>query len=58
MTPAPDNLFIDLDDIDVGELTLLSEEGGRGIPEFAASSTGPDYGPITPCICSCAIESD
>lgn len=57
MTLAPDNLFIDLDDIDVGELILLSEEGSRGIPEFAASCTNPGPGPFlnATCLCSCAI---
>lgn len=52
MTLAPDNLFIDLSDIDVGDIVVLSTEGSRGIPELAASCT---TGCGDPPQCSCAI---
>jgi Thiopeptide-type bacteriocin precursor len=31
-------LSFDLTDIDLGELEVLTQDGARGIPEFAASS--------------------
>lgn len=33
-----ERLKIDLSDIDVEEIEILTQEGGRGLPEFAASS--------------------
>lgn len=33
-----ESLKIDLSDIEVEEIEILSQEGGRGLPEFAASS--------------------
>ncbi len=32
-----DSLFIDLNDIQIEDVEVLSQEGGRGLPEFAAS---------------------
>lgn len=34
------DLWIDLSDIQLEDVEILSQEGGRGIPEFAASSGG------------------
>ncbi|MEM9293596.1 MAG: hypothetical protein AAGD01_18090 [Acidobacteriota bacterium] len=53
MKPTTDNLFIDLDDIVVDEVIVLSEEGSRAIPEFAASCLDYCTGPYS---CSCAYE--
>lgn len=60
MNSMDNNLFIDLDDIAVDAVTVLSEEGSRGMPEFAASCIPYGLGPTPsgPCLCSCAIESD
>jgi thiazolylpeptide-type bacteriocin precursor len=33
-----ENLWIDLSDIELDDIEVLSQQGGRGIPEFAASS--------------------
>ncbi len=37
--------WIDLSDLQIEDVEVLSQEGGRGIPEFAASSAQ--------CACSC-----
>ncbi len=32
-------MWIDVSDLELEDVEVLSQEGGRGIPEFAASST-------------------
>ncbi|HEX2094853.1 MAG TPA: thiopeptide-type bacteriocin [Longimicrobiaceae bacterium] len=49
-----DTLRIDLSDLVIDDIEVLAQEGGRGIPEFAASS-------CTNCNCqsggcSCTVE--
>ncbi len=46
-----DKPWIDLTDLDLGEIEILSEEGGRGIPEFAAS-TGTGCNASGSCSCN------
>ncbi|MEM9293599.1 MAG: hypothetical protein AAGD01_18105 [Acidobacteriota bacterium] len=56
MNPKLNNLFIDLDDIAVGEVIILSEEGSRGMREFAASCAPAGCSPSAPFLCSCSKE--
>jgi len=54
-----DTLQIDLSDLVIEDIEVLAQEGSRGIPEFAASSTICP----TPCICepggcSCSISEE
>ena len=37
MTTTLDALYIDLSDLDIADVEVLAQEGGRGMPEFAAS---------------------
>lgn len=50
-----DNLFIDLNDIDLAEVEILTQEGSRGIEHFAAS-TGTNCDANN--ACSCSIDED
>jgi len=45
--------WIDLSDIELEDVEVLSQEGARGIPEFAASSGECSCG-----ICSCSEEGE
>jgi len=47
------NLWIDLSDIEVEDVELLSQQGSRGIPEFAASCGTVCCGAGA---CSCTAE--
>jgi len=49
-----DRLFIDLDDINVSEVEILTQEGSRGIEHFAASTAS--CGTCNEGGCSCTIE--
>lgn len=47
-----DKLRIDLSDIEVEEIEVLTQEGSRGLPEFAASSCDAcNCG-----VCSCTVD--
>ncbi len=48
-----DDLFIDLSDLKVEEVEILAQEGSRGLPEFAAS-TSPNC--VIGCTGSCSSE--
>jgi hypothetical protein len=50
-----DNLFIDLKDIDLSEVEILTQEGSRGMEYFAAS-TGTNCDSAN--ACSCSIDED
>lgn len=49
------DLWIDLSDIELEDVEILSQEGGRGIPEFAASSGGECCAMGA---CSCSAPAD
>jgi len=49
------NLWIDLADIELEDIQVLSQEGGRGIPEFAAS-TASSGSCCAILACSCSAE--
>lgn len=51
-----DQIWIDLSDIDLEDVEVLSQEGSRAIPEFAASTGTCDCGQCS-CSSSC-IDSD
>ena len=51
-----DQLFIDLGDIEVHEVELLTQEGSRGIEHFAASTAS--CGTCNEGGCSCTIEPE
>lgn len=51
-----DPLFIDLADIDVSEVEILTEPGSRGIEHFAASTAS--CGTCNEGGCSCTVEKD
>jgi hypothetical protein len=50
----PNNeLLVDLSDLATAEIEVLAQQGGRGMPEFAASSC---CHPSQPSACSCVVE--
>ena len=48
-----ENQWIDLSDLKLEDVELLSQEGARGIPAFAASTGTCNCG-----MCSCSQEKD
>ena len=48
-----DNLFIDIADVAVEDIEVLSQEGSRGVPEFAASTSESCSGQ-----CSCVVNKE
>ncbi|HEX2094854.1 MAG TPA: hypothetical protein VHG28_20815, partial [Longimicrobiaceae bacterium] len=51
-----DTLRIDLSDLVIDDIEVLAQEGGRGIPEFAASSCDGCLCQDT--ACSCTVQRD
>ncbi|MEM9293840.1 MAG: hypothetical protein AAGD01_19335 [Acidobacteriota bacterium] len=51
MIEQSDELFIDFLDIQVEDIKVLSQEGSRGIAEFAASTSKTCSGQ-----CSCTVD--
>ncbi|MEM9293603.1 MAG: hypothetical protein AAGD01_19325 [Acidobacteriota bacterium] len=51
MSQKTDALFIDLNDVSVDDIQVLDQEGSRGIPEFAASTSDTCSGQ-----CSCVVN--
>ncbi len=48
-----DAFQIDLSDLQIEDIEVLMQEGGRGMPEFAASSCNTCGGGV----CSCQVET-